>query len=102
MENLEHFELTEETIKNIHGSLMSSPLSWETDFKPELVGNYRNVPTIGSREPFFENKEYAPHYNLEFIMTSYLNLFNSKLKDIDNSNYDKHLLTGIVYFHNNF
>lgn len=81
---------------------MSSPLAWETDFKPELVGNYRNVPTVAAREPFFENKEYAPHYNLEIIMATYLNLFNSRLEDIDNTNYEKHLLTGIVYFHNKF
>lgn len=102
LENLDYFELTEETIKNIHGSLMSSPLAWETDFKPELVGNYRNVPTVGSREPFFEDKEYVSHYNLEISMSSHLHLFNSRLEDIDNSIYEKHLLTGIVYFHNKF
>jgi Fic family protein len=102
LENLENFELTEEVIKNIHDSLMSSPLAWETDFRPELVGNYRNVPTVGSREPFFDNKEYAPHYNLEIIMTSYLNLFNGRLEDIDNTIDQKHLLTAIVYFHNKF
>lgn len=102
LQNLDNFELTEEIIKNIHASLMSSPLSWETDFKPNLVGNYRNVPTVGSREPFFENKEYAPHYNLEIIMASYLDLFNSRLTEIDNLSYEKHLLTGIVYFHNKF
>ncbi|MBF4515551.1 Fic family protein [Flavobacterium sp. ANB] len=102
LQNLDNFEFTEETIKNVHASLMSSPLSWETDFKLELVGNYRNVPTVGSREPFFENKEYAPHYNLEIIMASYLNLFNSRLNDIDNLDFQKHLLTGIAYFHNKF
>ncbi len=53
LENLENFQLTEEIIKNVHENLMSSPLAWETDFKPELVGNYRNVPTVGSRQPFF-------------------------------------------------
>jgi Fic family protein len=102
LDHLEDFQLTEETIKNVHRSLMSSPLAWQTDFKPELVGDYRNVPTVGSREPFFENKEYAPHYNLEIIMASYLNLFNSRLHDIDNKDNDKHLLVRIVYFHNKF
>lgn len=102
LENLENFEITEETIKNVHAALMNSPLAWETDFKPELVGNYRNVPTVGSREPFFDNKEYAAHYNLEISMASYLHLFNSRLNDIDNSIFEKHLLTGIVYFHNKF
>lgn len=102
LDHLEDFQLTEKTIKNIHRSLMSSPLAWETDFKPELVGDYRNVPTVGSREPFFENKEYAPHYNLKIIMASYLNLFNSRLHDIDNTDNDKHLLVRIVYFHNRF
>lgn len=81
---------------------MESHLAWETEFKPELVGNYRNIPTVGSREPFFENKEYASHYNLEIIMTSYIGLFNDRFNDIENSNTEKHLLTRIAYFHNKF
>ena len=100
--NLDHFELSEEIIKNVHASLMGSPLAWETDFKPELVGNYRNVPTVGSRQPFFEDKQYAPHYNLDIIMPSYMGMFNSRLGAIDNSVYEKHLLTRIAYFHNKF
>lgn len=102
LENLENFQLTEEIIKNVHENLMSSPLAWETDFKPELVGNYRNVPTVGSRQPFFEDKEYSAHYNLEIIMATYLDMFNARLADIDNSTNEKHLLTGIAYFHNKF
>lgn len=102
LDNLQNFQLTEETIKDVHGCLMASPLAWETDFKPELVGNYRNVPTVGSRQPFYDDKEYAPHYNLEYIMASYVDMFNARLNDIDNSDYEKHLLTRIVYFHNKF
>jgi Fic family protein len=102
LDNLQDFQLTEEIIKDIHGSLMSNPLAWETDFKPELVGNYRNVPTVGSREPFFENKEYAPHYRLEIIMATYVDMFNDRLNDIDNTTTEKHLLTRIAYFHNKF
>lgn len=102
IEDLQNFQLTEETIKSIHGNLMGTPLAWETDFKPELVGDYRNVPTVGSRQPFFENKEYAPHYNLEIIMATYVEMFNNRFNDIDNSNFEKHLLTRIVYFHNKF
>jgi Fic family protein len=102
LDNLNNFSLTEETIKSIHGSLMESPLAWETEFKPELVGNYRNVPTVGSREPFFENKEYKPHFNLEIIMASYVNMFNNRFSDIDNTTAEKHLLTQIAYFHNQF
>lgn len=102
IENIEHFQLTEETIKNVHTSLMDSPLAWETDFKPELVGNYRNVPTVGSRQPFFEDKEYSAHYNLNFIMTTHLAMVNSRLDAIDNSTAEKHLLTRIAYFHNRF
>lgn len=102
LDNLQSFQLTEEFIKNIHRSLMNNPLAWETEFKPELVGNYRNIPTVGSREPFFENKEYAPHYNLEIIMASYIDLFNSRITHIDNENTEKHLLTRIAYFHNKF
>lgn len=102
LENLQNFQLTEETIKNVHGCLMASPLAWETDFKPELVGNYRNIPTVGSREPFFENKEYISHFNLEISMASYVDLFNDRLNEIDNSVFEKHLLTRIVYFHNKF
>lgn len=102
LDNLENFKLTEETIKDIHCCLMENPLAWETDFKPELVGNYRNVPTVGSRKPFFENKEYDPHYNLDIIMPSYLDRFNAQFDAIDNTDKDKHLLTRIAYFHNIF
>lgn len=102
LDKLDSFEVSEEVIREIHQCLMESPLAWEMDFRPELVGNYRNIPTVGSREPYFENKEYAPHYNLEIIMSSYLNLINSKLDDIDNSTFDKHLLNRIAYFHNRF
>lgn len=102
LDNLNDFTLTEDIIKSIHRSLMESTLAWETEFKPELVGNYRNVPTVGSREPFFENKEYAPHYNLEIIMASYVDMFNGKFNAIDNSNAETHLLTRIAYFHNKF
>lgn len=102
LENLQNFKLTERIIKDIHGSLMGNSFAWETEFKPELVGNYRNVPTVGSREPFFENKEYAPHYNFEIIMGSYIERFNSQFDDIDNETEDKHLLTRIAYFHNKF
>ncbi len=102
IDNLTEFQLTEEKIKNIHFSLMSSPTAWETDFKPELVGQFRNFPTIGFREPLYQNKEYAPHYNLEMIVSSYLDLFNAKIENIDNSNFETHLITVIVYFHNIF
>jgi Fic family protein len=102
IENLKDFKFSEETIKNVHACLMNSPLAWETDFKPELIGNYRNVPTVGSRQPFFEDKEYAPHFNLGIIMSSHVDLFNHRLNDIDNSVNEKHVLTTIAYFHNKF
>lgn len=102
LDNLQDFKLSEVSIKSIHASLMSSSLAWETDFKPELVGNYRNVPTVGSREPFFENKEYAPHYNLDIIMATSIDMFNAQFENIDNTICNKHLLTRIAYFHNKF
>jgi hypothetical protein len=102
LKSIQNFQLNDETIKSIHFSLMNNPLAWESEFKPDLVGNYRNIPTIGSREPFFENKEYAPHYNLNIIMSSYIDIFNSRFNDIDNENEEKHILTRIAYFHNRF
>lgn len=102
LDNLQEFNFTEEGIKNIHASLMANPLAWETEFKPRLVGDYRNVPTVGAREPHFENKEYAPHYNLEIIMSSFIDSFTSRLNDVDNEIEQKHLLTRIAYFHNKF
>lgn len=102
LDNLNNFNLTEETIKNIHRSLMDNPYAWEATYKIELVGNYRNIPTIGLRKPFFDNKEYAPHYNLNIIMASYMGIFQNRFNDIDNSIYEKHLLTRITYFHNIF
>jgi len=102
LDALNNFKLTEESIKEIHKSLMSSPYAWETDFKPELVGNYRNIPTVGSRQPHFEDKEYSPHFNLEVVMSSYVDMFNNQLNDIDNTIKEKHLLTRIAYFHNKF
>lgn len=98
----EDFILSEESVKDIHRDLMSSELSWESDFKPHLVGNYRNLPTIGFREPHFENKEYVPHYNLEMVMATYFDIFNSKFDDIDNSIEANHLLSALTYFHNIF
>ncbi|MBP6757537.1 MAG: Fic family protein [Bacteroidia bacterium] len=102
LDKFEDFQLTEEIVKSIHRDLMSSDLAWEVEFKPELIGAYRNIPTVGSREPFFENKEYAPHYNLEIIMASHINLFTARFENIDNSNEATHLLTALAYFHNTF
>lgn len=102
LDKFEDFQLTEEVLKDIHRDLMSSDLAWEVEFKPELIGAYRNIPTVGSREPFFENKEYAPHYNLEIIVASHINLFTARFENIDNSNEATHLLTALAYFHNTF
>jgi Fic family protein len=96
------FELSEDTIKSIHKDLMSSELSWDGKFKPELVGNYRNIPTVGYREPLYPNKEYVPHFNLEFAMPSNLDLMARKFENVNNSDYDSHLLTALAYFHNIF
>ncbi|WP_215222704.1 Fic family protein [Echinicola shivajiensis] len=79
IDHIETFECSEEVIKDIHRKLMSSELVWETDFKPELIGCYRNIPTIGYRQPLYPNKEYAPHYNLEMIMGSYVDVFKESL-----------------------
>ncbi len=98
----ESFELNEETVKEIHKELMSSEMSWEVDFKPHLVGEYRNISTVGYREPFFPNKEYVPHFNLEMVMNSYLDIFNNKFKHINNNKEENHLLTAIAFFHNLF
>ena len=100
--NLKDFRLTEKTIKEIHRSLMESPFAWENEYKPEWVGAYRNISVVGSREPFFENKEYAPHYNLEFIMATYIDMINDRVEDIDNAIEEKHILTRIAYLHNKF
>lgn len=102
LDTLNGFSLTEDKIKELHRCLMANPLAWESEFKPELVGNYRNVPIEGSREPFFKNKDYAPHYNLDIIMTSYVAMFNDRISDIDNAIEDKHLLTRLAYLHNKF
>lgn len=102
IDRYENFELTEDSIKKVHQDLMNSEISWEVDFKPHLVGNYRNIPIIGYREPFFRNKEYVPHYNLEMVMASYIDSFNGKFEGVDNSNDTTHLITAIAYFHNIF
>lgn len=102
LDQLDDFDMSETTIKNIHSSLMNSKFAWDGEFKIELVGNYRNFPTVGSRLPFFENKEYAPHYNLEMIMASYIDMFKARFNDIDNSLAEKHIISRIAYFHNKF
>lgn len=102
VEQIAHFELTEKTIKEVHAALMEAPLAWESDFRPELVGQYRNIPIIGARRPFFEDKEYAPHFNLEIIMASYIDIFNARFNEIDNAVYEKHLITALAFFHNKF
>lgn len=102
IDRYQNFTLTEESIKAIHRNLMGSELSWNGNFKSELVGNYRNFQVIGYREPFFSNKEYNPHYNLEIIMSSHIELFNRQFSAIDNSSNEKHLITVLAYFHNKF
>lgn len=81
---------------------MSSEIAWEIDFKPHLVGNFRNIPTIGYREPYFPNKEYVPHYNLPVVVSSHIDIFNAKFNTIDNSKDETHLLTALAFFHNKF
>lgn len=100
--NFEDFELTEEWIKQVHESLMKNELSWEDDFKIELVGQYRNHPVVGHREPFYPNKEYVVHYNLEISMASYVDLFQQKFAHIKNDEEETHLITALAYFHNKF
>ena len=102
IETYENFELSEESIKDIHRNLMGNELSWNGDFKAELVGNYRNYPVSGSREPFFPDKDYAPHYNLEIIMSSHIEFFERKFSNINNSATESHLLVALTYFHNKF
>jgi Fic family protein len=94
--------LTEESIKDIHKDLMSDEIAWEVDFKPHLVGEYRNIPTIGYREPMFPNKEYVPHFNLPIAVPSQLDVFNGKFNRVDNSKDETHLLTALAFFHNIF
>lgn len=81
---------------------MGNSLAWETEFKPDLVGNYRNIPTIGSRQPLFGDKEYISHYNLEKVMATWIEMFNDRFSDIDNSREEMHILTRVAYFHNKF
>lgn len=102
LDRYENFDLTEETIKAIHKNLMGSELSWNGNFKPELVGNYRNYQVIGYREPFYRNREYNPHYNLEIIMATHIDFFQRAFSSIDNSHDETHLITALAYFHNKF
>jgi len=102
IDNINDFDWTEKSILSIHKNLMDSPLAWENDFRPELVGHYRNVPVVGSRQPLFENKEYAPHYNLSVVVPSWLEIFKNQFGHIDNSINEKHLLTRVAFFHNKF
>lgn len=102
LNNLEEFDISELTIKNIHKSLMNNKFAWDGEYKAELVGEYRNFPTVGSRLPFFENKQYAPHYNLDIIMASYIDMFKSRFNAINNLQAEKHIITRIAYFHNKF
>lgn len=98
----ETFKLTEESIKGIHKDLMSDEIAWEVDFKPHLVGQYGNIPTVGYREPLYRNKEYVPHFNLDMAVSSYLDVFNGKFNRIDNSKDETHILTVLAFFHNIF
>lgn len=102
LDSLHHFSLSEDSIKEVHRCLMDNPFAWETAFKPELVGHYRNVPTVGSRQPLFEDKEYTAHYNLENIMGIWMDIFNNRFSDIDNASEEKHILARIAFFHNKF
>ena len=96
------FKLSEGTVKRIHENLMQNESSWETEFKKHLVGEYRNIPTIGNREPFFRNKEYVPHFNIEVAMASHMEIFNQKIDTINNNDNNTHILTVLAHFHNVF
>jgi Fic family protein len=100
--NYENFDLTEDAIKSIHRDLMSSEFSWEDEFRPHLVGEYRNIPTVGHREPYFDNKDYTAHYNLGIAMATLIDRFTMKFAAIENSYNETHLITALAYFHNNF
>jgi Fic family protein len=102
LDTLQEFTLAEDAIMDIHRLLMGNPIAWEADFKPHLVGSYRNMPVVGSRQPFFEDKEYVAHYNLDMAMGGWITTFNNGFSNIDNTVTEKHLLTRIAYFHNNF
>ncbi|MFZ6023966.1 MAG: Fic family protein [Bacteroidota bacterium] len=102
LEHLSAFQLSEDVVKGIHKALMNFPLAWESPFKPELVGEYRNESVVGWREPVDENKEYVPHYNLKVIMPTFVDQFCRKLEDIDQTTEEKHLLTRLAEFHNLF
>ncbi len=77
-------------------------MAWDLESDVDLAGKFRNFPVVGSREPLYENKEYAPHYNLEIIMSSWLEIFHNSFLEIDNLNEEKHILTKIAFFHNRF
>lgn len=96
------FILTEDQIKDIHKSLMQNGWSWDGNYKPELVGNYRNYPVVGYRGSETPPKEYVAHYNLEISMASYLDIFVNKFNTIDNTDSQHHLITALAYFHNIF
>lgn len=100
--NYNRFDFSEEAIKEVHRNLMQDKLSWEDDFNASHVGEYRNYPVVGRREPFYDNKEYVAHYNLEFSMASYVDLFQQKFSRIDNTKEETHLITALSYFHNIF
>jgi len=102
IDRFDEFSLTSDSIKDIHRDLMSDERLWEVDFKPHLVGEYRNIPAVGYREPEFPNKEYVPHYNIEMSMESYLGIFNNKFEQIDSETSETHLITIIAFFHNIF
>ncbi|HMI01663.1 MAG TPA: Fic family protein [Pedobacter sp.] len=102
VDRYDNFEITEDSIKAIHRNLMGNELSWNGDFRPDLVGNYRNYPVIGYREPLYSNREYDPHYNLEIIMASHVEFFQRAFENIDNSSDKTHLITALAFFHNKF
>ncbi|WP_223270795.1 Fic family protein [Subsaximicrobium wynnwilliamsii] len=102
LDSLNNFSLSEDSIKKVHRCLMGNPFAWEAEFEPELVGNYRNIPIGGFRQPFFEDKEYVAHYRLIDVMGTWVEMFNNRFSDIDNTTEEKHILTRIAYFHNKF
>lgn len=81
---------------------MPNELSWEGDFGKGHVGEYRNYAVVDRREPYYNNKEYVPHYNLEISMASHIELFQTQFAAINNSQEETHLITALAYFHNKF
>lgn len=101
MPDYNEFKLPEELIKDVHRDLIGSDHRG-TAIIIQILLVIIEVFRYRGQDRLFLDMDYAPHYNLDIIMSSHMGFFTRSFDRVENSNDDNHMLTALAYFHNKF